>query len=121
MTKIDPVAELAAAVRGDVAEGERLADDHQVELGPYDEVRHEHVLALLAVIDAVSDLPGKAAAFESEAAAKDPASTAALQLNSRARGLRDGIDHITAALAKIRHQIADTPASGVHDRRLRSK
>jgi hypothetical protein len=93
------VADLAAAVRGEVAEGERLAGDHQVELGPYDEIRHEHVLGLLAVIDAVADLPRKAAAFEESAAAKDPAGTAALQLNSRARGLRDAIDHITAALA----------------------
>jgi hypothetical protein len=99
VTKIDPVAELAAAVRGDVAEGERLAEEHQVELGPYDEIRHEHVVALLAAIDAMASLPDKAAAFEASAAAKDPASTAALQLNSRARGLRDAIDHITAALA----------------------
>jgi hypothetical protein len=38
----------------------------------------------LAVINAVGDLPGKAAAFEASAATKDPASAAALQLNSRA-------------------------------------
>jgi hypothetical protein len=98
LTKSDPVTELAAAVRADIAEGEQLAEEKQVELGPYDEIRHEHVLAVLAVIDAVGDLPGKAAAFEASAAAKDPASATALQLNSRARGLRDAIVHITAAL-----------------------
>jgi hypothetical protein len=96
-------------VRFDIAEGERLADDHQVELGPYDEIRHEHVRALLAVIDAVTDLPGKAAAFEAAAAAKDPASTTALQLNSRARGIRDAIDYITAAVASKQRPPAHPP------------
>jgi hypothetical protein len=90
--------ELAAKVRADIADGEQIAERYNVELGPHDEVRHEHLLALLAVADAAAQLPDLAAELESDAACQDPAGTKALQLNSRARGLRDATDHITQSL-----------------------
>jgi hypothetical protein len=96
---VAPIAALAAKVRADIAEGHKLADQHGVELGPHDEIRHEHVLAVLAVLDAFAELPKLAAELEADAASKDPASTDALRLNMRARGLRDAAHHVSQSLA----------------------
>lgn len=93
------IRHLVERVRAQLAEGERLADEHKVDLGLQDEVDHDDVLRLLAVTDAVAELPARAQALETDAASRDPESVMTLTLNARARGLRDAYDHIAKALA----------------------
>ncbi|MDB4873543.1 MAG: hypothetical protein JWL97_4547 [Gemmatimonadales bacterium] len=90
---------LVDRVRAQLAEFERLADELDVELGPHDEILHDDVLKLLAVVGAVAAFPAMAAALETDAGNRDPDSATTLTLNARARGLRDAYKHTTAALA----------------------
>lgn len=97
---VQPIAELAAKIRADLAEGERLADQHNVELGPYDELDHNDVLALLAVVDAVIELPERAQQLDQQAAHLNdvPKSTCLAE----AAGIRTAVGHLGTALAGAR-------------------